>query len=94
MTNSNQPFFIPISLLGKGSFGCVLEAIDKETQEKVAMKRIHKLGKFLSRESKILFDIRGVANVVEIQKLIYSSDDNGLTVQNLIFNCYDSKNTQ
>lgn len=46
--------------------GYVFEAIDKNTNKKVALKRIEKVGTQLSREYEILFEVKDCDHIVKI----------------------------
>lgn len=72
-------------VLGSGSFGYVFEAIDATNNRKVAWKRIQKVGKKLSREYEILFEIKDHANVVKLLDFFYSKTDSNKLIQNIIF---------
>lgn len=51
-------------VIGNGAFGYVFEALDKNTGEKVALKRTHKVGNVVSREYEMLKLLKGSPNVV------------------------------
>jgi glycogen synthase kinase 3 beta len=53
-------------VIGSGCFGYVFEAIDKNNNRKVALKRIEKVGTQLSREYEMLFQVKDCNNIVKI----------------------------
>ena len=57
-----------VALVCMGDFikGYVFEAIDKNTNKKVALKRIEKVGTQLSREYEILFEVKDCDHIVKI----------------------------
>lgn len=87
MRSSSQgiPEYDPISLRGAGAFGYVVEAYDKRLDERVAIKRTHKVGTKLSREFQILSELKGCANTVEMLNTFYTINDDGNVVQNVVF---------
>ncbi len=94
MLNSSKnflPSYQPLLMKGKGSFGNVLEAIDKTTNKKVAIKRVHKVENLVSREIQILNELKDCANVINLLRVFYSVDLNDSLVQNLVFDYYNSK---
>ena len=71
--------------LGSGCFGYVFEAEDVQTKRKVAIKRIEKVGKQLSREFEILNEIRTSPHCVHMIECFYTKSRNDKLVQNLVF---------
>lgn len=71
--------------LGSGCFGYVFEAEDVRTKQRVAIKRIEKVGKQLSREYEILNEIRGSPHCVHMLDCFYTKAKNDKLVQNLVF---------
>lgn len=71
--------------LGSGCFGYVFEAEDVRTKQKVAIKRIEKVGKQLSREFEILNEIRSFPHCVHMIDCFYTKSKNDKLVQNLVF---------
>jgi glycogen synthase kinase 3 beta len=71
--------------LGSGCFGYVFEAVDTRTNTKVAIKRIEKVGKQLSREFEILNEIRSSPHCVHMIDCFYTKSKNDKLVQNLVF---------
>lgn len=71
--------------LGSGCFGYVFEAEDVRTKQKVAIKRIEKVGKQLSREFEILNEIKDSPHCVYMIDCFYTKSKNEKLVQNLVF---------
>ena len=69
---------------GTGVFGSVYEASDKRTNMKVAVKRMKKSGKIVSREYRILLLLKNHPNVIQMYDFFYSIDNEGTTIQNFI----------
>lgn len=72
-TLSKLPHIEILRIAGSGSFGIngfnvgyVFEAYDHNRKQKVALKRIEKVGNLLSREYEILFEVRECDHVVKI----------------------------
>lgn len=82
---SSIPDYIPISLRGSGAFGYVIEAKDPVHNRRVAIKRTHKVEKTLSREYEILSKIKNCEHVVKLLDAFYSVNEEGKTIQNLVF---------
>lgn len=84
-------------ILGSGSFGTlqspgyVFEAFDHHTNRRVALKRIEKVGKTLSREYEILYDLKDCPHVVKMlvgrfdQDFFYSRNHQNKLIQNIAF---------
>lgn len=79
------PSYTPISFRGAGAFGYVVEAYDKKNDCRVAIKRTHKVGTKISREYKILSVLKGCPYTVQMLNTFYSINDEGITVQNIVF---------
>lgn len=79
------PKYTPLSFRGAGAFGYVIEAYDQSNNCRVAIKRTHKVGKKLSREYKVLADLKGCENIVQMLDTFYSVNDEGSIVQNVVF---------
>lgn len=79
------PSYTPISFRGAGAFGYVVEAYDKVNDCRVAIKRTHKVGNKLSREYNILSLLKGCPYTVEMLNTFYSINDEGVVVQNIVF---------
>ncbi len=80
-----MPKYTPLSFRGAGAFGYVIEAYDQNNNCRVAIKRTHKVGKKLSREYKVLADLKGCENIVQMLDTFYSVNDEGSIVQNVVF---------
>lgn len=87
------PEFIPISFRGAGAFGYVIEAYDKNNDCRVAIKRTHKVGGKISREYKVLSELKGCPYAVEMLNTFYSVNSEGVVVQNIVFE-YVSNNLE
>ena len=83
--DSSIPDYEPISLRGAGAFGYVIEAKDPIHNKIVAIKRTHKVDTKLSREFEILSKIKNCENVVKLLDAFYSVNNEGKTIQNLVF---------
>ncbi|CAD8090128.1 unnamed protein product [Paramecium sonneborni] len=84
-THQKLPSFDIIRVAGSGSFGYVFEAYDHNRKQKVALKRIEKVGTLLSREYEILFEVKECEHIVKILDLFYSRTDAGKLIQNIVF---------
>lgn len=71
--------------LGSGCFGYVFEAINLRTKQRVAIKRIEKVGKQLSREYEILNELKNVPHCVSLLDCFYTKSKKDKLVQNLVF---------
>lgn len=71
--------------LGSGCFGYVFEAQEIKTGRKVAIKRIEKVGKQLSREYEILKALRNSSHCVNMLDCFYTKSKKEKLVQNLVF---------
>lgn len=85
------PQFKPICIRGAGAFGYVMEALDVNSGERVAIKRTHKVGKKLSREFQVLAQLNDCENVVKMLQTFYTVNDDGRIVQNVVFEYVESK---
>lgn len=74
-----------IKELGSGSFGYVFLAKNKQNNQHVAIKRIEKVGKLLSREYEILFELRTCKHCVRLIECFYTTNNKEKLVQNMIF---------
>ena len=79
------PDYEPISLRGSGAFGYVIEAYDRVHDNRVAIKRTHKVGTKVSREYEILSKIKDCEYIVKLVDAFYSVNDDGKVIQNLVF---------
>ncbi len=83
------PNYVPLTIRGSGAFGYVIEAYDKDKDYRVAIKRTHKVGKKLSREYQVLSEIRDCEDVVRMDKVFYTINNEGQIVQNTVFEYVD-----
>ena len=74
-----------IKELGAGCFGYVFLAKDKQTHQYVAIKRIEKVGKQLSREYEILIELKNCKHCVRLLNCFYTSNNSKKLVQNMVF---------
>lgn len=88
------PQFKPICIRGAGAFGYVVEALDVNSGNRVAIKRTHKVGKKLSREFQVLDQLNESENVVKMLQTFYTVNDDGKIVQNVVFEYVESKYDQ
>ena len=84
------PQYKPISIRGAGAFGYVVEALDSLTNNRVAIKRTHKVGKKLSREYQVLEQINDCEQIVKMINTFYSVNDDGRIIQNVVFEYVES----
>ncbi len=87
------PQFKPICIRGAGAFGYVLEALEVESGNRVAIKRTHKVGKKLSREFQVLDQLNDCENVVKMLQTFYTVNEDGRIVQNVVFEYVESNLT-
>ena len=85
----------PIKVLGSGSYGLVIEAVNKATKKKAAIKRVTGLFEDLIDTKRILREItllRFMKNqfIVELLDIIYDKDDPFFDTIFLIFECLPS----
>lgn len=74
--------------LGSGSFGVVYLAQDNETGKMVAVKRLLKMGKLVSREIDILQRIAKAENCTEMLSCFYTVSAKNVMVQNMVFDYF------
>jgi glycogen synthase kinase 3 beta len=67
------------------SIGCVFEALDSSTGRRVAVKRVKKAEKKVSREYQILRAIKGHPHCIECYDIFYTIDEAGKLTQNFVF---------
>ena len=79
------PDYTPLSIKGSGSFGYVVEALDKRNNVKVAIKRTHKVGTQISREYEILSQVRECKYCIKLFDIFYTTDKKNRIIQNLVF---------
>ena len=85
----------PVKVLGAGSYGKVIEAIDKTTKKKVAIKKVNELFVDLIDSKRILREItllRFMKNrfIVELLDIAYDKKDKDFDCIYLIFECLPS----
>ena len=85
----------PIKVLGAGSYGKVIESIDKSTQKKVAIKKVNELFVDLVDSKRVLREItllRFMKNrfMVELLDIEYDRNDKDFDCIYLIFECLPS----
>ena len=85
----------PIKILGSGSYGKVVEAIDKTTKKKVAIKKINELFVDLIDTKRVLREItllRFMKNpfIVELLDIVYDNNNENFDCIYLIFECLPS----
>ena len=85
----------PIKILGSGSYGKVVEAIDKITKKKVAIKKINELFIDLIDTKRVLREItllRFMKNpfIVELLDIVYDKGNDNFDCIYLIFECLPS----
>ena len=85
----------PIKILGSGSYGKVVEAIDKTTNKKVAIKKINELFVDLIDTKRVLREItllRFMKNpfIVELLDIMYDINNENFDCIYLIFECLPS----
>ena len=85
----------PIKVLGSGSYGKVIEAIDKTTKKKVAIKKINELfvdlidTKRILREITLLLFMKNQF-IVELLDIVYNKTEKDFDCIYLIFECLSS----
>ena len=85
----------PVKVLGAGSYGKVIEAIDKETKQKVAIKKVNELFYDLVDTKRVLREItllRFMKNpfIVKLLDIEYDKKDKDFDCIYLIFECLPS----
>lgn len=71
--------------LGQGAFGQVFLAIENESQQKCAIKRVMKVSKtVISREFQVLDTIKGIPHCIQLQNCFFTTENKAL-IQNLVF---------
>jgi glycogen synthase kinase 3 beta len=79
------PEYEPISIIGNGAFGYVIEAYDLINDAHVAIKRSFKKGAKISREYTILQKLKDCPYVIKLLNIFYSEDEEKTITQNLVF---------
>lgn len=72
-------------LLGAGVFGHVFKAIDQNTKEEVAVKRIVKNGTKISREYVMYKMLEKSRHVLRLKDFFYTVNFKGSIIQNMVF---------
>ena len=85
MSPEDGPLYSPVRVLGHGAFGYVFEAIDKKTGEKVAIKRVRKAERKVSRECQILTMLKSKTKCVQMKDVFYTQDEQEKLTQNFVF---------
>ena len=85
----------PIKVLGAGSYGKVIEALDKTTKKKVAIKKVNELFEDIVDSKRVLREItllRFMKNrfIVELLDIEYDKKDKNFDCIYLIFECLPS----
>lgn len=83
--NYSNPSFIFQELIGSGTFGNVYKAYDMNTSRVVAIKRTQKKGSIVSREFKILQEVRNCEFCVELFDIFYTINSANELIQHLVF---------
>lgn len=71
-------------MLGNGAFGYVFQAEDLSTQKKVAIKRIVKVGPYVSREFEVLSLLKGAKHCMQLENFFYTRDKEDKLIQNQV----------
>lgn len=82
---SSEPQFRVERMIGSGAFGHVFEVVDLATNRRVALKRMLKTSKNISREYEILRLLQGSENVLQLEDFFYSLNFKGELIQNFVF---------
>lgn len=82
--NSSNPCFVFRELIGNGTFGHVYKVYDVNSGTFVAVKRTIKKGPIVSREFKILMEVRNCSYCIYLIDIFYTIDKENL-IQNLVF---------
>lgn len=90
-TKSKQiPTYEPLTFRGEGVFGCVIEALDMNTNEKVAIKKVARVTDEFSREMAILEEVKSHPNIINLKSVFFTVTDDNLEVMNLVFDYHPS----
>lgn len=74
-----------IKVIGSGSFGYVFEGYDNDRKQKVALKRVEKVGQQMSREYDVLLEVKDCDQIVKILDIYYTRTDTNKLIQNIVF---------
>lgn len=81
---NNHPVYYTQDVLGKGTFGVVYKAIEADTKNQIALKRIVKNEGTYSREFEIMNKLQDSKHVVKILNFFYTKNEGtGTIVQNI-----------
>ncbi|CAD8186337.1 unnamed protein product [Paramecium octaurelia] len=83
------PNYEIVRIIGSGAFGYVFEAFDQQRRQKVALKRMQKVGKLQSRECEILMQLKQCSYVVKMLDVFYSRSEDNKMIQNIILEFMD-----
>ena len=84
--NKNIDLYQQIRILGSGTFGTVILAYDHSNDSNVAIKRVNKVTKNISREIEILCEVKGCPYIIDMLDVFYTvNPDNNLVMQNMVF---------
>ena len=83
--NYSNPSFIFQGQIGSGTFGTVYKAYDTNACRSVAIKRTLKSGCIVSREFKILQEVKGCKHCVELYDIFYTINNSHELIQHLVF---------
>lgn len=72
-------------VLARRNLGYVFETLDVRSQRKVALKRVRKAERKISREYQILAELKGCKRCVELLDIFYTVGDNDKITQNFVF---------
>lgn len=72
-SSSHIPLYEPIRKKGAGAFGYVIEAYDPKRDCKIAVKRVRKAEKKISREYQILKELNGNTHCIELLDIFYTT---------------------
>lgn len=86
--NGNSKYDITEEL-GSGAFGYVFLAVNKMNNQKVAIKRVEKVGKKLSREYEVLKALGNSKHSVKMLDCFYTKNAKEQLIQNMVFEHMD-----
>jgi serine/threonine protein kinase len=81
----SNPSFVFQELVGSGTFGNVYKAYDTISCQNVAIKRTIKKGCIVSREFKILLEVKECEYCIKILDIFYTINNNHDLIQHLVF---------
>jgi len=80
----SQPNIKPIQLKGAGAFGYVFLGKDLHSNEKLAVKRVKKAQRYVSREYEVLLKLNGCEKIVQLMDIFYTKNKRGCLMQNFV----------